>query len=450
MVERSVDELVEEVRSLIHRGQNLGAAKLLLKDFEDYLPFQVTDVPDDELATVIRDVPADLSADLIKRLDPAEAADVLEETPVEAAASLMDELDRDVAVPVLEELPADRAQEIAEHMRGGADLLSQLRTYPEGSVGRLMTPQPFHVKRWETASDALDLLRTKLGRASHAITYIYVVDDSDRLVGVAGLRRVLSATGDARISEFMNPEAVSVIDTATENECLRLLHRHRLLGLPVVNEDGILVGLIRADRLMRMAEEMATHDLLALHGAAESRNTESVMGTIRHRLPWLVINLGTVMLAASVVGIFQGTIESVVALAVFLPVLAGHGANTGMQTVAVMVRTLALTQLSGRAWIRVLRHELSASFINGMVIGLLAGIGGALWRGSAAFGLVIGVAALASTLMASATGTLVPMLLKAVGHDPATGSGVVVTTFTDMTGFAVMLGLATLMVHLLV
>ena len=449
MVEKTVDDLVEEVRALIREGQHLTAAKLLLKDRQQHLPFQVTDVPERELARLIHDVPSNLSADLVAHLDPMEAAHVLEETPVEDAANVLDELDRDVAVPVLEEMAADRVEEIAERMPGGSDLLSQLQTYPEGSVGRLMTPQPFKVKQWNTAGDALDQLKVELGTGSHAITYFYVVDENDRLMGVAGLRSVLSSPGDARISEIMNSEVVSVVDTAREDECLHLLHRHRLFGLPVVNEDGILVGLIRADRLVRMAEEMATHDLLALHGASESRETESVADTIRHRLPWLVINLATVLLAATVVGIFQGTIESVVALAVFLPVLAGHGSNTGMQTVAVIVRTLALTQLSGHAWRRMLRHELSASFINGTVIGLLAGIGGALWGGSAAFGLVIGVAALASTLMASATGTLVPILLKAAGHDPATGSGVVVTTFTDMTGFAVMLGLATLIIHLL-
>ena len=158
MVEKTVDDLVEEVRALIREGQHLTAAKLLLKDRQQHLPFQVTDVPERELARLIHDVPSNLSADLVAHLDPMEAAHVLEETPVEDAANVLDELDRDVAVPVLEEMAADRVAEIAERMPGGSDLLSQLQTYPEGSVGRLMTPQPFKVKQWNTAGDALDQL----------------------------------------------------------------------------------------------------------------------------------------------------------------------------------------------------------------------------------------------------------------------------------------------------
>jgi len=229
-----------------------------------------------------------------------------------------------------------------------------------------------------------------------------------------------------------------------------LVHRHHILSLPVVDETNRLIGVIRSDRLVHMRDERVGLDLLGVLGVTRLRPAESVASTVRHRLPWLMVNLITVLLAASVVGLFQGTIESVVALAIFLPVLAGHGANTGMQTVAVMVRTLATVELGHRGWLRIMRHELAAASVHGIVIGVLVGIGGGLWSGSATFGLVVASGALAATLMAGLTGTLIPMALHAVRQDPSSGSGVVVTTFTDMTGFFVMLGLGTLLIGRLV
>ena len=314
-------------------------------------------------------------------------------------------------------------------------------SYAEGSAGRLMTPDPFRLERWLTARAALQAVRAA-ARSADAVTYLYVVDENERLVGVVGLRALLAAADDTPLHRLMTPDPVAVDSATPERECARLFRRHRYLGLPVTNEANVLLGLIRADRLVRLSDEEASEELLGIFGAGESRPSETVLSTARSRLPWLLINLGTAFLAAIVVALFEDTIAAIVALAVFLPVIAGQAGNAGVQTVTVLIEMLATTEASPIVMRRALRRELKAALLHGAIIGSVVGLAAGFYARSVLFGAVTATAMLIAMLMAGAAGALIPLGLQRLGQNPALGSGVVVTTVTEVVGFLVLLGLA--------
>ena len=305
-----------------------------------------------------------------------------------------------------------------------------------------MTPNPFRLDRLLTARAALQEVRAA-ARSADAVTYLYVVDENERLVGVVGLRALLAADRRHPAASPDDARSRGRPDSATpERECARLFRRHRYLGLPVTNEANVLLGLIRADRLVRLSDEEASEELLGIFGAGESRPSETVLSTARSRLPWLLINLGTAFLAAIVVALFEDTIAAIVALAVFLPVIAGQAGNAGVQTVTVLIEMLATTEASPIVMRRALRRELKAALLHGAIIGSVVGLAAGFYARSVLFGAVTATAMLIAMLMAGAAGALIPLGLQRLGQNPALGSGVVVTTVTEVVGFLVLLGLA--------
>jgi len=438
---RSDDDLIDDVTRLLAAGDRAGAARTLLADGGTDLSFLLAELSTDEYRDLLVSLPAAESAALIERIEPEEAAEALADIAHEQAADILDELDVDAAVEVLEEMEDGQAQELALGMDEPEGVPAIFETYAEGTAGRLMTPNPFRLERWLTASAALEAVRVA-ARSADEVTYLYVVDESERLVGVVGLRALLAADHDVPLHRLMRPDPVAVRTTTPERECARLFRRHRYLGLPVTNEANVLLGLIRADRLVRLSDEEASEELLGIFGAGESHATESVVATARGRLPWLLINLATAFLAAAVVAIFEDTIAAVVALAVFLPVIAGQAGNAGVQTVTVLIEMLATTEASPLVVRRALQRELKAALLHGALIGSLVGLAAGVYARSVLFGTVIAAAMLIAMLVAGAAGALIPLGLRRLGQNPALGSGVVVTTVTDVVGFLALLALA--------
>jgi magnesium transporter len=345
------------------------------------------------------------------------------------AASLLLRLDKDSVERRLSTLPASTVRELRE-----------LMTYPAGSAGSMMDPRVTVFRRDDTVEDALTQIRA---RTERRVLDISLVDEEMRLEALVPLQEIAVAKPTDRLGDLVKARPMSIQATSPREEVVRLLEEGRLASLPVVDFDGRLLGIIRYDTLVSAAKQEASEDLQTMFGAGkEERALSKVSLAIRKRLPWLEINLGTAFLAAAVVGLFEDTIAKITALAVFLPVVAGQSGNTGSQALAVTMRGLALREIRTRHWLRVARKEIMVGFLNGVAIALTTSIVVQIWMGSLGLALVIGIAMVLSMVIAGMSGAVIPVILKAMGQDPAQSSSIVLTTVTDVFGFMSFLGLA--------
>jgi len=301
-----------------------------------------------------------------------------------------------------------------------------------------------------TAQNAIDFLRTVQPDADQPY-YLYVVDRDDRLIGIVGLRDLLVARPEATIESIMKTDVISAPAATDQEEVARIMQHYDLLALPVVNAEGKLAGIIHYDDIVDVIEEEATEDIYRLANVADGdlQVWSPLRLSVRRRLPWLMLNLMTAFLAAGVVNFFEDTIAQLALLAVFQSIVAGAGGNAGTQTLAIMVRGLALGEIEFRDIWRALLREAGIGVVHGVVIGVLVALGAWAWKGIPVLGLVIGMAMLGNLVAAGLAGTLVPLTLRALKLDPALASAVLVTMVTDIVGFGLFLGLATLFLPLL-
>ncbi|MBN1148865.1 MAG: magnesium transporter [Anaerolineales bacterium] len=394
---------------------------------------------------------------LLSRLEPTDSADVLEEMDDEDAASLagllsadvladiLDEMEADEAADVLGDLPDDKATEALREMVEPQEVISLLR-YPDDTAGGLMTSVVIALRPHWTVDEALaELRRVKPGPDS--AYYLFVVDENDLLLGVLGLRDLATAPAGTLVADRMAVDVISAPVTADQEQCARTLSHHGLLALPVVDEIGRLVGVITADDLIEVTEDEATEDMYRMAGIS---GDEQVLGPARlsvlKRLPWLAINVLTLLIAVSVVNAFDFVIASMVAVAVFLPLVSGEGGNAGNQAATVIVRAIALGEVKPGDGRRVLLKELRVALVNGMIIGLGMAVAVYLWKGDWRIAVAICLAMILNFLMAAFVGVLIPLGLKRINVDPALASAAFVTGFTDTFGFLFFLGIVALLI----
>jgi magnesium transporter len=446
-----VEQIVEEVRERLAEGEVEQAADL------------VAGLHPADGADVLEELELDEQRELIAELEQGEAADVLawldEDEQAELVATLqpaelgdlLDAMAPDDAADILAELSPERAEATLATMTAGeADELRALLAHEEDSAGGIMIPHAITLPATATAQQAIDFLRSRQPDEDNAY-YLFVADEQLRLVGVVSLRQLVVAPPETPLEAIMNPEVISVNVNADQEEAARTLSRYGLMALPTVDDDGRLVGVITADDIIDVIQEEATEDIYRLAGLSDEASVyRSLFVASRQRLTWLFVNLPTALLASFVVSVFEPTIQRAAVLAALMPIVAGMGGNAGIQTLTLIVRSIALGEIElADSW-QALRRELLIGVANGLFVGLAVGLIAFLWQGSAWLGLIAGVAMLANLLAAAIAGTLVPLGLKLVGADPALASGVIVTTFTDVTGYGVFLGLATLLIVYLV
>jgi magnesium transporter len=439
-----IDSALERVRAALEAG-NVEDAVAVLNHLH----------PADR-AEAFSDLPKNEQDEILPRLDPEEAAELLEELEddeaAEAAASLsaetladvLDEMEPDAAADILGDLSKEQAESTLAQMEE-ADEVRPLLAHPDDTAGGLMTSEFFALRRQMTAQKAIDFLREReLDGASPY--YLYVVDRFNKLIGVVGLRDLITAPPEATIEAIMRRDIRSVPVGADQEEVARLMKKYSLLALPVVDADGKLAGVIKSTDIVYVVEEEAQEDLYRL--ANVSDGDLSVWSPVRlavsRRLPWLVVNLFTAFLAAGVIGLFENTIARVALLAVFQSIVAGQGGNAGTQTLALMVRGIAVGEIEFRDAGGAILREVGIGVIHGAVVGVLVALGAWAWKGIPVLGLCIGLAMIGNMIAAGIAGTLVPLTLKALRLDPALASAVIVTTVTDCVGFGLFLGLATL------
>jgi len=416
--------------------------------------------------------PADI-APLLSGLNPAEirtvvdllfqqrrAARTLKELPHEILpqvfeavtdrrlGEVMGRLAIDDLLEMVEWIPEDRAEEIVrllpDHKR---DELEKARLYPESSAGRVMITSFIALDKKMTAQEAIDSIRA-VGSDDESILYLYVVDDQRALAGVIPIRRLVAAPPSRSIGELMIAEPVSVDAEADQEEVAELVRRYDLLAIPVTDVDGHMLGVITVDDVIDVITEEATEDMYHLAGLSEDDRVFSpALVSLRKRLPWMTLNLATAFTAAWVVGLFESTLEQMVALAFFMPVVAGMGGNGGIQALTVITRGIALGEIEFSTGLRAARKEFSVGLALGATTGAMSAVAAYLWLGIPILGLVIFLAMVITMAIAGLLGAAVPLLLEALGQDPALGSGVIVTTFTDILGFLSFLGIGTLLLE---
>jgi magnesium transporter len=385
----------------------------------------------------------------VSEMGPEQGAALLTNRSAEEIAKLLQEIPSDDAVALVDYLPDELAREVLELMRRRESAqVETLLEYGERTAGRIMNPRVFALNEDLTVGEAITALQS--ARDVEMVFYLYVVDARGHLVGVTSLRRLLLVSPETPLKRIMTPDVISVRVDTDQEEVARQVASYNLLAVPVVDEENKLVGVITVDDVIDVIKDEATEDLLRLAGVSgDERIATPPFEALRKRLPWLGINLITAFFAASVVALFESTISRVTALAVFMPIVAGMGGNAGTQTLTVVVRGLAIGELTWANSRKTLIKETAIGVGNGLILGAVAALIAWATKGDPMIGLLLGMAMLCNMFVAATAGTLVPLGLAALKVDPALASAVFITTFTDVVGFASFLGFATIFLRYL-
>jgi magnesium transporter len=386
----------------------------------------------------------EFNVEALPELDQAVRDQILESLPKEVLAKAVSELDTDDAAYILEGLEEEQQQELLAGMAWRDRLaLERNLEYPEKTAGRLMQTDFVAVPPYWTVGQVIDHMR-ETEDLPDTFSDIFVVDPAYRVLGYVDLSRLLRTKRQVRIDSIQEPEPHVIAAVADQEEVARVFERYDLRSAPVVDENQRLVGVVTVDDVVEVIEQEADEDLRLLSGVGQESLADSVINTVRGRFLWLLINLATALLSASVIKLFDASIEQMVALAVLMPMVASMGGNAATQTMAVAVRALATRELGPYNASRVILREASVGLANGMLFATIMGVVVLLWFGIGKLGLVIAAAIVFNLVAAALAGILIPLALERLGYDPAVASGVFVTTVTDVVGFFVFLGLATL------
>jgi magnesium transporter len=389
-------------------------------------------------------------------VDAEDDGEVLVHVGEEVRESLLSDMDHDEIVAAAESLDIDDLADLFDDLpdtvtdtvlqsldRSDRERLEQALSYPEDSAGRLMNPDAVTVRPDVTVDVVLRYLRLR-GELPDHTDHLYVTSRRNQYLGRVALSRIITAQPDTPINELLDDtQSAITVDTSSE-AVAQIFADHDWITAPVVDENNVLLGRITIDDVVDIIRYQAEHQVMSAAGLNEEEDLFSpVPRAVRRRLVWLGINLATAFLAASVVGRFEGTIEKIVALAILMPIVAGMGGNAGTQVLALMIRGLALGQVSASNVAALLWKELRVALMNGIALGLLLGGIVWVWFGDPALSAVIASALTINLLSAAGAGVLVPMTLKRLGFDPALAGGVILTTVTDVMGFLAFLGLGT-------
>ncbi len=405
---------------------------------------RIEEMPSAEAASHLAEQPVHVLVPVWRWLVPDVGASLIDHLPEALVRGLLSELLPNEAIRLLglmEEAERERYLELLE-----PDIRSELQTlmvYPEDSAGRLMDTRVTAFRKSMTVGDALDSLRRARAKTARSL---FLIDDENKLTAKVGIQDVAVADPDQRLESLADPVIAAVNPMAPQKEVAETLERFKLADLPVIDVDGVLLGVVYHATLVQTMQEDATASIQTMVGASkDERALSKPIFAVRKRLPWLQINLLTAFLAASVVGIFEDTIARFTALAVLLPVVAGQSGNAGAQALAVTMRGLALREISIRQWLPVTMKEIGVGFLNGVAVAITCGIGVLLWSGSIGLVLVIAASMVLAMIAAGFAGAVVPITLTRLGQDPAQSSSIILTTVTDVAGFFSFLGIATLL-----
>ena len=378
----------------------------------------------------------------LTEVDDTIRAEIVDQLPNDQIAEAVQELDSDDAVYILEDLDEEDQEEILAKLPFTERIrLRRALDYPEETAGRRMQTEFVAVPPFWTVGQTIDYMREDKNLPDR-FSQVFVIDPTFRLLGAVDLDQILRTKRAVKIEDVMHETRHAIPATMDQEEAAREFEQYDLLSAAVVDENERLVGVLTIDDVVDVIQQEAEEDLLRMGGVGDEELSDSILATSRSRVPWLLVNLVTAFLAASVIGLFDHTIERIVALAILMPIVAGMGGNAGSQTMTVTVRALATKDLDiYNAW-RIIRREMGVGFINGIIFAVLIGAVAGLWFQDPDIGAIIAAAMIINMFVAAVAGILIPLLLDRFGIDPAVASAVFVTTVTDVVGFFAFLGLA--------
>ena len=451
--QRRIDLVLDSVKRLLRIGATANLLNLLQKQHPADLAqiFSELQEKDREASfSLLAERNGRLAMETISELGPESGAALLATRSAEEIAKLAQEIPSDDAAALIDYLPEELSASVLDLMRPKeSGVVENLLEYEEQTAGRIMNPHVFALSEDMTVGEAITELQNN--RDVEMVFYLYVVDERKHLVGVVSLRRLLLVSPETPLKRIMTADLVSARVDTDQEEVARQVAAYNLLAIPVTDEENKLVGIITVDDVIDVIKDEATEDIYRLAGVAgDERAFTPARESLQKRLPWLAINLVTAFLAAAVVALFEKQIDLFPVLAIFMPIVAGMGGNAGTQTLTVIVRGIALGELTWSNSRNALLKEAAVGVGNGLVLGVIAALVVWITRGSPVLGAVLGMAMIINMFVAATAGTLVPLGLRAVNVDPALASSVFITTMTDVFGFFSFLGLAAVFAKYLV
>lgn len=451
MLDRRVQLRLEAIRRLMRKGAVANLRRIVEKTHPADLAavFQeLNDLEQGRLFPIL--VQGEIAGDVLSELEP-EALQVLAEALTdEELAEILVTMESDDAADLLSLLPEERRGGILAAMNlEDSRHLGTLLGYPEDSAGGIMTPSFFALDEAKTAHEAVEAIQ---GAAeAETVFYVYVVDDGGRLVGVVSLRQLITAGPTRTLRQVMNTDVIRVHVATDQEQVARLVAKYDLLAIPVVDDDGRLVGIITVDDVIDVLREEATEDVYKMAGTSQEELVygNRVVPIARIRMPWLVVNLFGGILTGTILWWFRATVEEIIALVSFVPVITAMGGNVGTQSSSILVRAFAtgrvdFEDLPGHLW-----KEVRVGLLLGVVCGVLVGVAAVVWHHNPYLGFVVGISMVAAMTVAAAMGTLAPAFFRRLHIDPAVASGPFVTTANDITGILIYLGTASVFLRFL-
>ena len=412
-------------------------------------PLHVADLADlfdqvtpDQRRLLVSALHAELDPHVLAEIDETVREDVVHELAPDELAAAVAELDSDDAVDLLEDLDAAEQREILEAMPAEERAaIEEGLAYPESTAGRLMQHDLVAVPAYWTIGQTIDFMRENEDLPAEFYE-IFVVDPAHKPIGTVPLNRAMRSKRPVEVANIMDTNPVVIPAMMDQEEAAYLFQQYDLTSAPVADAEGRLVGVVMIDDIVDVIHEEHEEDLMHLGGVGEDDALDAVLTTTRKRFSWLLVNLGTAIIASIVIAIFDATIEKIVALAILMPIVASMGGNAGTQTLTVTVRALATKDLTAANAARLINKEMIVGLLNGVLFAMLIGVLAALWFTNPGLGAVMAAAMVINMVIAGLSGILIPLGLTRLGFDPALAASIFVTTVTDVVGFSAFLGLA--------
>ncbi len=425
-----------------------GDERELLLLVQDYHASEIAilfeSIPLEAQKRIINLLPVDVASEIISEMSQeAHPAELLVDLEPEKRQEIVEELDYDDATDIISQMHKDDQQEILEDLdKKDAVHIRNLLSYDEDTAGGLMNTEVIKVDAEMTKKQAIDQIILQSEEIEEFYT-IYVVDHNDVLQGIVSLKDIIKSKASAKVSDLVNTEFVYVKANTDQEEVADLISQYNLTSIPVVDVNMRLLGRVTFDDVIDVMEEESTEDILKFSGVSEDEELSgNWIDAVKSRLPWLILNLGTAFLASSVIRYFEPTVTKIVVLAGYMTIIAGMGGNAATQALAVTIRRITLSDLTDHQAYRTVVKELTVGLINGAVNGFIVCLFAYFYDDNLLLGMVIFIAMTGNLLIAGITGAGIPLILKRVGIDPAIASSIIITTFTDVFGFLLLLGLA--------
>jgi magnesium transporter len=445
MLDRRVQLRLEAIRRLMRKGAvanlrrivdkthpaDLGAIYEELNDLEQGRLFQIL-------------IQCEMAGEVLSHLSPGVLQQLVESLSDDELAEILTAMDSDDAADLVSLLPEERREGILAAMNAeDSQDIGKLLDYPEDSAGGIMTPDFFALGQTVTVQEAVAAIQG--GEEAETVFYVYVLDEAERLVGVVTLRQLITSTPTSPLRQVMNSDVIKVDVSTDQEQVARLVARYDLLAIPVVDDGARLVGIITVDDVIDVLREEATEDVFKMAGTSQEELVygNRVLPIARIRMPWLVVNLFGGIVTGTILWWFRATVEEIIALVSFVPVITAMGGNVGTQSSSILVRAFAtgrvdFEQLPAHLW-----KEVRVGLVLGIVCGLLVAVAAIVWHRNPYLGMVVGMSMTVAMTVAAAMGTLAPTFFRKVHIDPAIASGPFVTTANDITGILIYLGTAT-------